>query len=56
LAAAIEKRFGVPPALIEGSGGVFDVTANGNLIFSKHQAGRFPEEHEVLDVLASAKR
>jgi selenoprotein W-related protein len=37
--------------LIEGSGGVFDVTANGRLIFSKRQAGRFPETEEILGQL-----
>ena len=37
--------------MIEGSGGVFDVTADGKLIWSKHEKGRFPEHKEVLDPL-----
>ncbi len=36
------------PTLEKGSGGVFDVTVDGRLVFSKHQAGRFPEVEEVL--------
>jgi selenoprotein W-related protein len=41
----------VQPELIKGSGGVFDVTADGALIYSKHRTGRFPENAEVLQVL-----
>ena len=29
-------------------GGVFEVTLNGELNFSKKQQGRFPEEDEIL--------
>ncbi len=35
--------------LIPSSGGVFEVTVNGNLIFSKKETGRFPEANEILD-------
>ena len=37
--------------LIKGAGGVFDVTADGKLIYSKHQTGRFPDNEEVLQAL-----
>jgi selenoprotein W-related protein len=40
--------------LIEGGGGIFDVSADGELVFSKHQVGRFPEEDEVLQKLRMA--
>ena len=39
------------PELVKGSGGVFDVTADGALVYSKHQTGRFPEHAEVLQAL-----
>jgi selenoprotein W-related protein len=52
LAAAIKKACGVETKLIEGSGGVFDVKADGKLVFSKHETGRFPEDAEILDMLA----
>ena len=39
------------PELIEGTNGVFDVVADGGLVFSKHQEGRFPETDEILDAL-----
>ena len=34
--------------LIEGSKGVFDVVVDGELIWSKHETGRFPELDEIL--------
>ena len=45
--------------LIPGSGGVFEVIANNTLIWSRKDAGRFPEITElkqlVRDVLAPEK-
>jgi selenoprotein W-related protein len=38
--------------LIASSGGVFEVVADGTLIFSKKQLGRFPEENEVALILS----
>jgi selenoprotein W-related protein len=51
LAAAISDQFGVEAELIKGKNGVFDVVVNGDLIFSKHKAGRFPQEGEILKML-----
>jgi selT/selW/selH-like putative selenoprotein len=35
----------------EGGSGQFDVVADGNLVFSKAEQGRFPEKDEVLSAL-----
>jgi selT/selW/selH-like putative selenoprotein len=35
-----------------GGKGQFDVVADGELVFSKHESGRFPEEDEILLALA----
>jgi selT/selW/selH-like putative selenoprotein len=37
--------------LIEGGSGVFDVVADGKLVYSKHDTGRFPESTEVISAL-----
>ena len=37
--------------LLKGSGGVFDVVADGTLVYSKRETGRFPEEGEVTGLL-----
>jgi selenoprotein W-related protein len=47
---------GVQAELIKGSGGIFDVTADGGLIYSKHQTGRFPENAEVLQALRTLSK
>ncbi len=51
LAAKIWKEYGVESDLIEGIDGVFDVLAGEELIFSKDQVSRFPEDEEVLERL-----
>ncbi|MHB8743950.1 MAG: Rdx family protein [Sulfuricaulis sp.] len=38
-------------ALIPGSGGVFEVRVNGATIFSKKQAGHFPESKELKQLI-----
>ena len=48
MAAEIKKIFGIEPELISSSGGVFEVTKDGELIFSKRATGRFPETEEIL--------
>jgi selT/selW/selH-like putative selenoprotein len=35
-----------------GSTGQFDVTADGELVFSKWEVGRFPEDGEIRGLLA----
>jgi predicted Rdx family selenoprotein len=35
-----------------GSGGIFDVEADGRMIFRKFDEGRFPEAAEILGRLA----
>jgi selT/selW/selH-like putative selenoprotein len=51
LAADIEKQMGVKPVLKKGGRGIFDVTVDGKLVFSKYKVGRFPEHAEVLRAL-----
>ena len=37
--------------LAPGERGVFDVVADGTVIFSKHKAHRFPEHDEIIAAL-----
>jgi predicted Rdx family selenoprotein len=48
LAEAIHKEFGIESKLIPSDGGVFDVRADGQLLFSKHSAGRHIRDHEEV--------
>jgi len=39
--------------LIPYYGGVFDVTVNGDLVYSKKKTDRFPNESDVADIDAA---
>ena len=49
----MKDEFQVEPELVRGDGGVFDVTVDGALLFSKHQSDRFPEEKEIVDAISA---
>jgi selT/selW/selH-like putative selenoprotein len=51
LAEAIKGHTGQDVEMIKGSGGVFDVVVDGNLIFSKDDVDRFPDDNEILSQL-----
>jgi len=49
----MKKELGIDCALVASGGGVFEVTVDGKLIFSKKQLGRFPDDGEVVKLLRS---
>jgi selenoprotein W-related protein len=51
LRESIQSKFGVNAELIKGTGGVFEVSLNNSLIFSKKELSRFPEENEIEDLI-----
>ena len=51
MAAEIKKQLGVDSQLVRGSGGIFEVTVDGERIFSKKEEGRFPSEKEIVEKL-----
>jgi len=52
LAADIKHKFGIEPELIRSGGGVFEISKDGQLVFSKKKLGRFPEVDEVFTLLS----
>ena len=48
MADEINKAFNAEVTLVPGGGGVFDVIADGKLVYSKDNTGRFPEPGEVI--------
>ena len=48
MAAEIKRARGLETTLTKGSGGQFEVSLDGELIFSKKQLGRFPDLDEIL--------
>ncbi|MCH7868059.1 MAG: Rdx family protein [Myxococcales bacterium] len=51
LAASILATTGNDCTLVAGERGIFDVSCDGNLVFSKHAEGRFPSDDEILKKL-----
>jgi len=43
----LDQEFQTSTRLIKGANGVFEVIVDGDLVFSKHSLGRFPEDGEV---------
>jgi selT/selW/selH-like putative selenoprotein len=42
---------GIDASAVEGAKSQFDVLADGELVFSKQEQGRFPEEDEILQLV-----
>ena len=51
LAKSIERETGAHSELVRGDNGIFDVEVDGRQIYSKKEAGRFPEHEEILAAL-----
>ena len=49
----LEKRYGAEVELVPGVAGVFEITVDGRLAFSKKQTGRFPTDEEIEALGAS---
>lgn len=43
----LEERYGADVELVPGVAGVFEITVDGRLLFSKKQTGRFPTDEEI---------
>ena len=46
---------GIAATVVEGAKSQYDVFSDGELVFSKQRQGRFPEEDEVLELVASSR-
>jgi selenoprotein W-related protein len=55
LAEELKRELGVQSELIPSSGGVFEIEYGGNVVFSKKNLGRFPDEGEVLGLIKKEK-
>lgn len=53
MAADIENKLEESSRLFQSSGGVFEIEYKGQLIYSKKALGRFPEDGEILRIVAN---
>ena len=45
----MKKNLGAEIELVAGSNGVFDISLDGNMIYSKFEEGRFPQTGDILE-------
>tara|TARA_B100000029_G_C17275575_1_gene851508 strand:+ start:408 stop:593 length:186 start_codon:yes stop_codon:yes gene_type:complete len=54
MATALLDKYGTEInslSMIPSGGGVFEVTRNGSLIYSKKKTGKFPEINEIISLI-----
>ena len=51
VAEELKKELGIEANLVAGRNGIFDVTVDDDLVFSKFETGRFPEPGEILNLI-----
>jgi selT/selW/selH-like putative selenoprotein len=49
----LNKNLGADIELVAGSNGIFDISLDGNMIFSKFEQGRFPQPDEIIKLIIS---
>jgi selenoprotein W-related protein len=53
LAARLKAEFATEVELIAAGGGLFEVSCNERVVYSKKQTGNFPNEDELVAALSS---
>ena len=47
----VKERFKTDIDLVASSGGVFEITIDDKLVFSKKKEGRFPTDNELMELV-----
>lgn len=55
MAELLSNRFGknLKVDLVPSSGGAFEISLDGNLVYSKLKTGKFPEEKDMEKIIAT---
>jgi selT/selW/selH-like putative selenoprotein len=51
LGEELKKNLGAEIELVAGANGIFDISLDGKIIFSKLQKGHFPEPAEIIELV-----
>ncbi len=54
--AAIKNKYSITAELVEGVGGIFDVSIDGRTVYSNQETYRFPTDEEIFEAIDAAKR
>jgi len=47
----LKKKLGAEIELVAGSNGIFDITVDGKMFFSKFEKARFPQTDEIISLI-----
>jgi selenoprotein W-related protein len=47
----LKKNLGAEIELVASSNGIFDVSLDGNMIYSKFEQGHFPQADEIIQLI-----
>lgn len=47
----LQKEINADVELIPGSGGIYEITVDGRMIFSKFKSKRFPDPGEIVSLI-----
>ena len=47
----LKNEFGADVELVASDGGVYEITVDGKLVFSKKQLNRFPNDGEIVSLI-----
>ena len=56
LGEELEEKLGAQVVLVAGSNGIFDVAVDDNMVFSKFERGRFPNDDEIINLIRENMR
>lgn len=55
MAEKIKIKATVAPELIRSGGGVFEISIDGELVYSKKSTGEFPADAEIVEMVQNRK-
>ena len=53
--AAIKSKYGITSELREGAGGIFEVSIDGDTVYSNQTTYRFPTDEEIFEQIDAKK-
>ncbi len=53
--AAIKDTYGITAHLVEGMGGIFEVSIDGRMVYTNQTTYRFPSNEEIFAEIDAAK-
>jgi hypothetical protein len=56
LQEAIKRKYGISAELVEGAGGIFEVSIDKAVAYTNQETYRFPTDEEIFEKIDAAKK